>query len=719
MKKIYQITIVIICLSILFVSAFFSDDTLNESDDNTTENDVIADNDSQMGEKYTADIDSQLVLLSDYFNKCLDEYYKYNHFPQNLHFAIVDLNRNGRLELIITDIMGSGHFSITCFYEVSDDYQTLDMMKTAETSNIPEDIDYSYVDGIGDFLYYEELECFKKDNKYYYLLSDATSAGLGCMFGEAFYSYSFDGMVEKDKIGTYVLSPYNDNTDRIKINFYSKYGGLETEEKYLHFMSSYWYGYEKQPNTSIKWIYLSDNQDIGSAIIESYNGFNTNAVCEKAEDYDYRDIYGNDCEYVTEFVLFRTDTKDFGFLTLVGERNPNPNILVQYNESEFSLGESFVNNYSEYPQAAAWDVDDDGEDEIIISLREYTGNLSTYRLFVCDKEDDIYKKYEFKDFGNLINKEISYSYDSNSDIFEFQTPKGKIQFNMPSWSKEYPYDGNVIYNHHFYFDCENMKLIVTPEINMKNSVPFTPIKMTFNITYKEGKFELQYESYEEIEKIIMNSNEENSSSDIENQVNILLDSSDYWELSEETVGDFCEKDDCHEYGYTITDLDEDGFLEVIKSLYAGNGHFSRNSIYEITEDGKIVQWDNSELEKCYSQPDLLSMSEIIIYDNSSDSYRYYTDDFESWGVYGYANRYGIMEILDNTIKYQEIYREEISYSPEENNISFFEGDRELTEKQYNEKVDDKNIGSNRKKLKWFTEISFDNIKDSYEFFASE
>ena len=504
MKKIYQITIVIICLSILLVSAFFSDDTFYESDDNTTENDVIADNDSQMGEKYTADIDSQLVLLSDYFNKCLDEYYKYNHSLQNLHFAIVDLNRNGRLELIITDIMGSGHFSITCFYEVSDDYQTLDMMKTAETSYIPEDIDYSYVDRIGDFLYYEELECFKKDNKYYYLLSNATSAGLGCMFGKAFYSYSFDGMVETDEIGTYVLSPYNDNTDRIKINFYSKYGGLETEDKYLHFMSSYWYGYEKQPNTSIKWIYLSDNQDIGSAIIESYNGFNTNAVCEKAEDYDYRDIYGNDCEYVTEYVLFRTDTKDFGFLTLVGERNPNPNILVQYNESEFSLGESFVNNYSEYPQAAAWDVDDDGEDEIIISLREYTGNLSTYRLFVCDKEDDIYKKYEFKDFGNLINKEISYSYDSNSDIFEFQTPKGKIQFNMPSWSKEYPYDGNVIYNHHFYFDCENMKLIVTPEINMKNSVPFTPIKMTFNIIYKEGKFELQYESYEEIEKIMMN-----------------------------------------------------------------------------------------------------------------------------------------------------------------------------------------------------------------------
>lgn len=50
-----------------------------------------------------------------------------------------------------------------------------------------------------------------------------------------------------------------------------------------------------------------------------------------------------------------------------------------YKESEFSLGQSFVNNYLEYPQAAAWDADD-------------------------DLEDDIYKKYVFKDFENFLYK---------------------------------------------------------------------------------------------------------------------------------------------------------------------------------------------------------------------------------------------------------------------------------------------------------------------------
>ena len=201
--------------------------------------------------------------------------------------------------------------------------------------------------------------------------------------------------------------------------------------------------------------------------------------------------------------------------------------------------------------------------------------------------------------------------------------------------------------------------------------------------------------------------------DIEKQVNIIFNSSDLWELSDEVVGDFCEKDDCKGFGYAITDLDEDGFIEVIKSLYSGNGHFSRNIIYEVTEDGNIIQWD-SELEECYSEPDLLSMNELIVCDISSDKFIYYVDDFESWGVSGEANRYGLLEVSSNTVKYNEEYREELAYFPEDNKASYYRGDIELTVEQYNELVEERNKCSNRKKLKWFTEISYENIMESYE-----
>ena len=222
--------------------------------------------------------------------------------------------------------------------------------------------------------------------------------------------------------------------------------------------------------------------------------------------------------------------------------------------------------------------------------------------------------------------------------------------------------------------------------------------------------------------IIIDNNEDETTLDdeiegieneIEKQANIILNSSNLWELSDEVVGDFCEKDDCKGFGYAITDLDEDGFIEVIKSLYSGNGHFSRNIIYEVTEDGTIFQWD-SELEKCYSEPDLLSMNELMVCDISSDKFIYYVDDFESWGVYGEANRYGILEVSSNTIKYNEDYREELTYSPEENKASYYKGDIELTVEQYNELVEERNKCSNGKKLKWFTEISYENIMESYK-----
>ena len=199
------------------------------------------------------------------------------------------------------------------------------------------------------------------------------------------------------------------------------------------------------------------------------------------------------------------------------------------------------------------------------------------------------------------------------------------------------------------------------------------------------------------------------SNDIEEQIYILLDNKDIWELSDEKVGDFCEKEDCNGFGYAITDLDEDGYIEIIKSLYAGNGHFSLNSFYEVDEDGTVICWDNSELGACYSQPDLLSMEYLPIFANDAEKLEYYVYDFESWGVTGYVNRYGVLLINDNTVSYTEEFREEI----QEGISSYYIGEEVVSEEQFKElKVpfDDCSI---RKGLWWFTDITFENLKYSY------
>ena len=200
--------------------------------------------------------------------------------------------------------------------------------------------------------------------------------------------------------------------------------------------------------------------------------------------------------------------------------------------------------------------------------------------------------------------------------------------------------------------------------------------------------------------------------DIEEQIYILLDNKDIWELSDETIGDFCEKDDCNGYGYAIADLDEDGYLEIIKSVYAGNGHFSFNSVYETTDDGSVIMWDNTQLNNCYSEPDLLSMEELAVCSNDSDKIKYFTDDFESWGVYGYSNRYGILEISDNSINYVEECREEIT-SNEDDNSCYYDEDAEISEEQFNEIMAPRNENVSAKALLWFTEITYENICDSY------
>lgn len=199
------------------------------------------------------------------------------------------------------------------------------------------------------------------------------------------------------------------------------------------------------------------------------------------------------------------------------------------------------------------------------------------------------------------------------------------------------------------------------------------------------------------------------SNDIEEQIYILLDNKDIWELSDEKVGDFCEKEDCNGFGYAITDLDEDGYIEIIKSLYAGNGHFSWNSFYEVTEEGDVIRWDDSELKECYSQPDLLSMECLPIFANDAEKLEYYVYDFESWGVTGYVNRYGVLLINDNTVSYTEEFREEI----QEGSPSYYIGEEAMSEEQFKElkaPFDDCFI---KKGLWWFTDITFENLKYSY------
>ncbi|WP_155830768.1 hypothetical protein [Butyrivibrio sp. AE3009] len=178
-------------------------------------------------------------------------------------------------------------------------------------------------------------------------------------------------------------------------------------------------------------------------------------------------------------------------------------------------------------------------------------------------------------------------------------------------------------------------------------------------------------------------NSDNAALDTEGQLELLEKEAAVWQLSEEAHGDFTEATDFANYGFAVTDLDNDGMLEVIKSGWAGTGHYSMNYIYEVTAEGTLEAIDTSALEEMKSQPDLF-MEGIRSADNA-DKNAYIVIDME----YG-AGR--------NDYTYYEMRMEN-------NRIS-------LKPCQEPEAVD-----ALLDNAFWFKDITAENLKKSYEGFC--
>lgn len=199
--------------------------------------------------------------------------------------------------------------------------------------------------------------------------------------------------------------------------------------------------------------------------------------------------------------------------------------------------------------------------------------------------------------------------------------------------------------------------------------------------------------------------------DADVQLSVIENNKDLWTFSDSSVKD------CNGYGYAVSDLDMDGYLEIIKSSYGGNGHFSQNSFYEVTENKELKELDSSDLLSSYSQPDLLAMNSLKKIQDS-EGWVYFTEDFESWGVYGYANRYGNLSIKNDSIFFEEIAREENTASVDGMEATYYIRENEIAENEYIEWMKQCNDTICFVKLIWFQEISSENLKKSYEEFSN-
>ena len=247
---------------------------------------------------YTADIDSQLQLIIDNFDM-LNQAAEDNFFVVGPKFAVTDLNHNGRLELILSDNQGSGFFSYTRFYEVSDDYSSLVLMNVNGEAVTDEYGDFTLFGDDQDVTIYN---CYTLDGKYYYELGDYASAGWSYKAFE-FQAYCFDTEVERTFIGGCSVSVDENISDRVNVSLVdSDFEHFADDASYIEYLDSYWSGYESQGTVEVKWISFEDEADFEDGVRASYLGYNPDSDRPAPELHDYREyfggFYGDDYEYV-------------------------------------------------------------------------------------------------------------------------------------------------------------------------------------------------------------------------------------------------------------------------------------------------------------------------------------------------------------------------------------------------------------------------------------
>ena len=203
------------------------------------------------------------------------------------------------------------------------------------------------------------------------------------------------------------------------------------------------------------------------------------------------------------------------------------------------------------------------------------------------------------------------------------------------------------------------------------------------------------------------------------QVKAIYDNSDVWELSDTLqLGEASEKDTLEYCKYAVTDLDNDGYLEVVKYGIAGRDLNSYLRIYEVAEDGSIGEMDDSVLKGFDDGiPDFfLDEGAIGFYEDENGNRVYLVHDLISYSLEGQVNIYSLMTIRDNKVELDRVCRNELSKTESEETYTYQDGEgNEITEEEYEQILAEFELKAmDSFEFGWFTDITMDEIKGSAE-----
>ena len=204
-----------------------------------------------------------------------------------------------------------------------------------------------------------------------------------------------------------------------------------------------------------------------------------------------------------------------------------------------------------------------------------------------------------------------------------------------------------------------------------------------------------------------------SESTYDQQLQTIYDNADTWRLQDaDNVGPswYC--------FYAITDLDHDGYLEVIKRTEYNNGPNTQLWIYEVTEDGGITELE-SELEEPGSDyrtahyPEF-SLNRPTAYYEEDGVYRYLLCDCISYGVACVYNHYGYLSIQDDRIYFDFVCTELAEDAG--SLVTYYDGDNNMiSEDDYNALHNDYIANTDGEVIiEWFDDCEGEALRTSIE-----
>lgn len=143
--------------------------------------------------------------------------------------------------------------------------------------------------------------------------------------------------------------------------------------------------------------------------------------------------------------------------------------------------------------------------------------------------------------------------------------------------------------------------------------------------------------------------EQTKAVNVEKQIDVIMNNIDTWNLS-------TDEDIYAPYGYAITDLDQNGRLEIIASSCQGTGIYTYSNYYEVNEGLNGLNKIERNVEEGSSEADIMLPTVKVFIDKVANEYHYIFDDLvKASAAEYYENKQDIV------LKNGRLYEKTIAY----------------------------------------------------------